>query len=129
VPGPSLQAATDPPCISTRDFTRASPIPEARRLPPRSRYLVKQVEYARQQVRVDPPAVVPDPQDDLTGFDPHGQPDVSAGDGGGLRPLRRRAAMPEENRIAIVQHYLDALAGDANAEPIIRACWAVGPQS
>ena len=29
--------------------------------------------------------------------------------------------MPEENTTVIVQHYLDALAGDQPAEPIIRA--------
>src|SRR4051812_7572804 len=38
----------------------------------------------------------------------------------GPRPSRRRATMPEESTTAAVQRYLDALAGEAPAEPIIR---------
>jgi hypothetical protein len=65
VPGPSLWAAMLPPCNSTRDFTRARPSPSPRAILPAAGALPERVEH-------------PHPQDDLPGFRPRGQPDVSA---------------------------------------------------
>src|SRR6516165_5772513 len=39
---------------------------------------------------------------------------------GGRRPLVTESTMPDDNTTAVVQRYLDALAGPAPAEPIIR---------
>src|SRR5262245_5623199 len=57
---------------------------EADAQPPRplarsTRFLEKQVEEARQQGRVEPSAVVPDPQGHVSLLDPCGQLDVSTG--------------------------------------------------
>jgi len=76
--GPSLWAAMLPPCNSTKDFTRARPSPSPRTpFSPRPGP-ARTVEHPRQQVRGDPPAVVPHPQDGLPGFRLRGQPDVPA---------------------------------------------------
>ncbi len=79
VPGPSLRAATLPPCISTRDFTRASPRPSPT-APcfPASGSPPERVEHPRQAGRERSPAVVPNPQDNQPGLHRRGQPDVPA---------------------------------------------------
>src|SRR5262245_17955383 len=70
VAGPSLRAATLPPCNSTKDFTRARPSPSPRALLPVAGALPERVEHPRQQLGGGPPAVVPHPQDGLPGFLP-----------------------------------------------------------
>src|SRR5262245_46132515 len=65
VPGPSLRAATLPPCNSTKDFTRVRPSPSPRALLPVAGALPERVGHPRQQLGGGPPAVVPHPQDGL----------------------------------------------------------------
>src|SRR5262249_13378511 len=68
--GPSLRAATLPPCNSTKDFTGARPSPSPRALLPVAGALPERVGHPRQQLGGGPPAVVPHPQDGLPGFLP-----------------------------------------------------------